>query len=219
MTGLNNINHSQRFMNSLRYCRRMQFTNRCNGQPQVLPNYNVLLHGASMVQLYYLLVAEYEAVNHSHIWYMLESEALVKAMLFHDGIEQFTGDILAPAKWKAPTECSIIEQRVYAAMKDNGDIYDQFNIVYTDDHIEEELDQNELHVFKYLDMAEYALRLLEERSCGNNHERVKLGLHNARKVCKDLYGVVEDNNRIKEFLRPLHSHLMNKTREFVWEED
>ena len=210
MAGINKLNHQNRFTHSLQYCRRMQFTNRCNGQPQVLQNYNVLLHGASMVQLYYLLTAQYESVHHAHIWSVLESEVLVRTMLFHDGIEQFTGDILAPAKWKAPTECDTIEQRVYESMEENGDIYDQFNIVFTDNHIEEGLDHNELHVFKYLDMAEYALRLIEERSCGNNHERVELGLRNARKVCKDRYHAIEDDH-IKEFLYPLHFYLMIET--------
>ena len=212
------VNHQNRFTHSLQYCRRMQFANRCNGQPQVLPNYNILLHGASMVQLFYLLCAEYDEGYNCHMFSPIEMTVMTKALLFHDGIEQFTGDILAPAKWKASKECDTIEEQVYASIEESGDIYDQFNLVYTDAHIEEGLDQNELHVFKYLDMAEYALRLLEERACGNNHERVKLGLRNARRVCKERYASVEDC-RIKAFLHPLYTYLMDKTSTFSLEED
>ena len=199
---------TNRFTKMLRYCRNMQFTNRCNGQPQVLPNYNVLLHGASMVQLFYLLMAEYREYNKGSCPFdQMEREVMVRAMLFHDGIEQLTGDVLAPAKWLAPVECDTVEERVHKSIED--DLYSD-DLVYTDAIIEEGLDQDEIHVFKFLDMAEYALRLLEEAECGNMHERVRTGLANARRVCKERYNAV-DRADIVLFLNPLYRYIMENT--------
>ena len=198
-----------KFNNALQYCRTMQFTNRCNGQPQVLPNYNVLLHGASMVQLLYLLCAEYEEEYDRYMFDPIEMNVMTKTLLFHDGIEQFTGDILAPAKWKAPTVCDMIEQRVYEDLEATDSLYTLSNIVYTDAIIEEGLTQEELYVFKFLDMAEYALRLLEECACGNVSPKVQEGLRNARRVCKERYNIDDEN--VKNFLNPLYRYIMENT--------
>ena len=162
------------FENLQKEQRRASYVQRWSGVPQVLSGYTVAVHCFNCANIYIQLCT---------LLGMEIQAGMVRAILNHDNMEIFTGDLLAPSKDLDPEGWDAIEQKIQTSL------YEKFNPTrkdHTDYKIgitfPTELALNAMTctfdylLLKIIDMYEFLFRASEEYEAGNKTGKVVEGL-------------------------------------------
>lgn len=162
------------FENLQKEQRRASYVLRWSGVPQVLRGYSVAVHCFNCANVYIQLCT---------LLNMEIQPGMVRAILNHDNMEIFTGDLLAPAKDSAPTQWELVEQNVQKSL------FEKFNPTHkehtdykigmtfpTEDALFAMTSTLDYLLLKLIDMYEFLLRASEEYELGNKTEKVSEGL-------------------------------------------
>lgn len=166
------------FIGLQNHLRRVAFVPRCAGTMQLLPNYTDAVHAYNCAMTYLDLCA----VNNLHP----ANEVLI-ALLTHDNLEAFTGDLLAPVKDAINDKWDETERQVQSRAVDLANLPDGSYEVFCqlfprDEQMCVTLNPAQLLLVKSIDMYEYLVRMMEEHECGNNTEQVLNGLRYGTKT-------------------------------------
>ena len=166
------------FIGLQQHLRRVAFVPRCAGTMQLLPNYTDAVHAYNCAMIYLDLCT----VNNLHP----ANEVLI-ALLTHDNLEAFTGDLLAPVKDAISDKWDETERQVQSRAVDLANLpdgsYDVFCKLFPrDEQMCVTLNPAQLLLVKSIDMYEYLVRMMEEHDCGNQTEQVLNGLRYGTKT-------------------------------------
>ena len=162
------------FENLQKEQRRASYVLRWSGTPQVLSGYSVAVHCYNCANIYIQLCT------------LLDTDVqaeMVRALLNHDNMELYTGDLLAPAKDLYPARWDEIEQKVQTFL------YEKFNPT-RQEHTDYKIGMTfptepslvamthflDYFLLKIIDMYEFLFRATEEYEVGNKTEKVTDGL-------------------------------------------
>ena len=151
------------FITLQRHLRRVAFVPRCAGAMLLLPNYTDAVHAYNCATTYLDLCA----VNNLHP----ANEVLI-ALLTHDNLEAFTGDLLAPVKDAINDKWDETERQVQSRSADLARLPDGSYEVFCklfprDEQMCVTLNDAQLLLVKSIDMYEFLVRMMEEHECGN----------------------------------------------------
>ena len=166
------------FIGLQNHLRRVAFVSRCAGTMQLLPNYTDAVHAYNCAMIYLDLCT----VNNLHP----ANEVLI-ALLTHDNLEAFTGDLLAPVKDAISDKWDETERQVQSRAVDLANLpdgsYDVFCKLFPrDEQMCVTLNPAQILLVKSIDMYEYLVRMIEEYKCGNSTEQVLNGLRYGTKT-------------------------------------
>lgn len=183
------------FENLQKEQRRASYVLRWSGVPQTLSGYSVAVHCFNCANIYIQLCT---LLN-------MDIEArMLRALLNHDNMELFTGDLLAPAKDKMPEQWELIEQSILKSLferfnptkKDHTDY--KIGITFpTENTLQAIVSPIDYHLLKIIDMYEFLLRASEEFEVGNKTEKVIDGLN---------YGLRSFYDKINELQKTLNDN-------------
>lgn len=181
------------FITLQRHLRRVAFVPRCAGTMQLLSNYTDAVHAYNCAMVYLDLCT----VNNLH-----PANEVIIALLTHDNLEAFTGDLLAPVKdvisdkWDE-TERQVQSRAVGLANLPDGS-YDAFCKLFPrDEQMVVTLNPAQLLLVKSIDMYEYLVRMMEEHKVGNTSAEVINGLR---------YGTKTLNARLSKLITVKEEH-------------
>jgi 5'-deoxynucleotidase YfbR-like HD superfamily hydrolase len=183
------------FENLQKEQRRASYIKRWSGVPQTLSGYSVAVHCFNCANIYIQLCT---------LLNMDIETGMLRALLNHDNMELFTGDLLAPAKDKMPEQWELIEQSILKSLlerfnptkKDHTDY--KIGITFpTEDTLQAIVSPLDYHLLKIIDTYEFLLRALEEYEVGNKTEKVIDGLN---------YGLRSFYDKINELQKTLNEN-------------
>lgn len=162
------------FENLQKEQRRASYVQRWSGVPQTLSGYTVAVHCFNCANIYIQLCT---------LTNMDIQAGMLRALLNHDNMELFTGDLLAPAKDRKPEQWELIEQSVLKSLferynptkKDHTD-YKIGMTFPTEDTLQALVCSLDYYLLKIIDTYEFLLRASEEYEVGNKTEKVLDGL-------------------------------------------
>ena len=140
---------------------------RWQGTPQLLP-YNVSTHAYNCAMLYMQLCC---------VCAKSIDLQLLSALLCHDNMESWTGDLLAPAKDSSPEFWDSIEEKVQEQWRTDTNMSEP--LVKTFLPIEDDLQRlttEAQHLLKIIDMLEFLLHAQQEYKAGNRCSKIMAGL-------------------------------------------
>jgi 5'-deoxynucleotidase YfbR-like HD superfamily hydrolase len=160
------------------HLRRVAFVPRCAGTMQLLPNYTDAVHAYNCAMIYLDLCT----VKNLHP----ANEVLI-ALLTHDNLEAFTGDLLAPVKDAINDRWDEVERQVQNCAADLANLpdgsYEMFCKLFPrDEQMCVTLNPAQLLLVKSIDMYEYLVRMMEEHNSGNKTKQVWRGLRYGTKT-------------------------------------
>lgn len=162
------------FENLQKEQRRASYVQRWSGVPQILSGYSVAVHCYNCANIYVQLCT---------LLNMEIQAGMLRAILNHDNMELFTGDLLAPAKDSAPTQWELIEQKVNCSLLERFNPTHKENTDYkigmtfpTEDSLFAMTCNLDYYLLKIIDMYEFLLRATEEYEVGNKTGKVTEGL-------------------------------------------
>lgn len=183
------------FITLQRHLRRVAFVPRCAGTMQLLPNYTDAVHAYNCAMTYLDLCAVNE---------LRPANEVLIALLTHDNLEAFTGDLLAPVKDAINGKWDETERQVQSRAADLADLpdgsYDVFCKLFPrDEQLCVTLNEAQPLLVKSIDMYEYLVRMMEEHRVGNASAEVFNGLR---------YGTKTLNARLSKlmFLKEEHRY-------------
>ena len=170
-----------------KHLRRVAFVQRCAGAPLILSNYTDAVHAYNCAMTYITL-----CTVHKHT----PNAKLIIVLLTHDNLEAFTGDLLAPVKDAINNMWDSVERQVQNRAADLAHIplgsYDVFMQLFPrDEQMSGVLTPEEILLVKIIDMYEFLVRMIEERTMGNKDRWV------AQSIC---YGTRSLRERIHKLL-------------------
>jgi 5'-deoxynucleotidase YfbR-like HD superfamily hydrolase len=183
------------FENLQKEQRRASYIKRWSGVPQTLSGYSVAVHCFNCANIYIQLCT---------LLNMDIETGMLRALLNHDNMELFTGDLLAPAKDKMPEQWELIEQSILKSLlerfnptkKDHTDY--KIGITFpTEDTLQAIVSPLDYHLLKIIDTYEFLLRASEEYEVGNKTEKVIDGLN---------YGLRSFYDKINELQKTLNEN-------------
>ena len=180
------------FENLQKEQRRASYIKRWSGVPQTLSGYSVAVHCFNCANVYIQLCT---------LTNMDIQAGTIRAILNHDNMELFTGDLLAPAKDKMPEQWELIEQSILKSLyerynptrKDQTD-YKIGMTFPTEDTLQFLTSTLDYYLLKIIDTYEFLLRASEEYEVGNKTEKVIDGLN---------YGLRSFYDKINELQKAL----------------
>lgn len=184
-----------------KHLRRVAFVQRCAGAPLILPNYTDAVHAYNCAMTYVTL-----CTVHHHT----PNAKIIIVLLTHDNLEAFTGDLLAPVKDAISDKWDEVERQVQNRAADLAHIpigsYEVFTQLFPrDEQMLGVLTTEEIFLVKIIDMYEFLVRMIEERSMGNKDRWV------AQSIC---YGTRSLRERIHKLLE-----MQNATLEKEYADD
>lgn len=154
--------------------RRTSYVLRWSGVPQVLSGYSVAVHCFNCANIYIQLCT---------LLNMDIESGMVRALLNHDNMELYTGDLLAPAKDARPDQWTLIEQSVMTYLMNKHNPMKREHTDYkigmtfpTEDSLMTMTCFLDYFLLKIIDMYEFLMRATEEYEVGNKTEKVTEGL-------------------------------------------
>lgn len=177
------------FENLQREQRRASYVQRWSGTPQILSGYSVAVHCFNCANIYIQLCT---------LLNMEIQPEMVRAILNHDNMEIFTGDLLAPSKDLYPERWDEIEQKV------QNSLYEKFNPTRKD-HTDYKIGMTfpaeialtamtytlDYLLLKIIDIYEFLLRASEEYESGNKTVKVVEALRYGLKSFYDKANALE----------------------------
>ena len=201
------------------HLRRVAFVPRCAGTMQLLPNYTDAVHAYNCAMIYLNLCAVHDTYPTCDV---------LTALLKHDNLEAFTGDLLAPVKDTINGKWDEVERQVQNRAADLADLpagsYEAFCELFPrDEQMVVHLNKMEVLLVKSIDMYEYLVRMMEEYKCGNRTEMVRNGLHYGTKTLNarlsslmTLEGqIVKEGPRFGKFMHTAYQALLTENK--LWE--
>lgn len=191
------------FENLQKEQRRASYVLRWSGTSQVLSGYSVAVHCYNCANIYIQLCT---------LLNMEIQAGMVRAILNHDNMEIFTGDLLAPSKDLDPEGWDVIEQKVQTSLlekynptkKDHTDY--KIGMTFPTELTLSMMTCNlDYLLLKIIDMYEFLLRASEEYSAGNKTEKVIEGL---------TYGLKSFYGKINTLKSALEKEKANSTIRF-----
>lgn len=163
--------------------RRTAFVHRCAGTPQVLQGYSVAVHAYNSAMLYLNMCIAIGTLPEGYLYTIL---------LTHDNLEDYTGDLLAPAKDALPpAQWNEVEHVAQQSAFDADPALTSrlaFETMFpVEDQLARSLSSFDYTLVKVIDMYEYLVRMMEEYTCGNHHPAITRGI---------TYGTATLNRRI-----------------------
>lgn len=181
------LNKTNLTLDLLNNSKRTQYLTRLQTTPQVLSGYTVASHQHQCAMLYITLVTVLQIKPEANIFI---------ALLTHDNMETFTGDLLAPAKNKEEKAWKKLEAHIQCDFINGLTPNKEHNsyiaaVVATLFPIEQDIEEGLTSYAKYLlvkmiDLAELLLRCADEYECGNHSERITNCSSNCVQWVKDL---------------------------------
>lgn len=148
------------------HLRRVAFVPRCAGAMLLLPNYTDAVHAYNCAMTYLNLCAVNKTTPICDV---------LTALLKHDNLEAFTGDLLAPVKDAINSKWDEVERQIQNRAADLAHLpagsYDVFCELFPrDEQMVTHLNKMEVLLVKSIDMYEFLVRMMEEYKCGNKND-------------------------------------------------
>ena len=147
------------------HLRRVAFVPRCAGAMLLLPNYTDAVHAYNCAMTY---------LNLCTVNKLSPANEVLIALLTHDNLEAFTGDLLAPVKDAINGKWDEVERQVQNRAADLAHFpvgsYEAFCELFPrDEQMAVHLNKMEVLLVKSIDMYEFLVRMMEEYKCGNRN--------------------------------------------------